>query len=131
MMWKYIMLHCTATPEGRAVTREEIDRYHRERGFRGIGYHFIIHPDGRVEEGRALSQMGAHCKGWNYSAIGVAYIGGVDSLGNPKDTRTEAQKEAMINLIEGLKRLFSIKRVLGHNEVAPTACPCYDVRVES
>ena len=125
MTWKYIMLHCTATPAGRIVTREDIDRHHRERGFREIGYHFIIHQDGRVEEGRALSQAGAHCKGWNYTAIGVAYIGGTDKWGNPKDTRTEAQKEAIVRLVEGLKRLFPIKRVLGHNEVSTKACPGY------
>lgn len=125
MMWKYIMLHCTATPEGRVVTKEEIDRYHRERGFKSIGYHFIVHQDGRVEEGRPLSQTGAHCKGWNHTAIGVAYIGGTDKQGNPKDTRTKAQKEAMARLVEGLKRMFVIKRVLGHNEVAATACPCF------
>ncbi|NDV83824.1 N-acetylmuramoyl-L-alanine amidase [Bacteroides sp. 51] len=130
-MWKYIMLHCTATPAERVLTREDIDRYHRERGFREIGYHFIIHQDGRVEEGRALSQAGAHCKGWNYTAIGVAYIGGTDKQGNPKDTRTEAQKEAIVRLIEGLKSLFAIKRVLGHNEVSAKACPCYDVSVEN
>lgn len=130
MTWKYIMLHCTATPAERIITREDIDRYHRQRGFREIGYHFIVHPDGRVEEGRALSQMGAHCKGWNYTAIGVAYIGGLDRMGNPKDTRTKAQKEAIANLVEGLKRLFPIKRVLGHNEVAAKACPCFNVRNE-
>lgn len=130
MMWKYIMLHCTATPGGRVVTREDINQYHRERGFREIGYHFIVHQDGRVEEGRALSQMGAHCKGWNYTAIGIAYIGGTDMQGNPKDTRTEAQKEAIVKLVEGLKRLFPIRRVLGHNEVTTKACPCFNVKEE-
>lgn len=130
MMWKYIMLHCTATPAERILTREEIDRYHKEMGSREIGYHFIVHQDGRVEEGRALSQMGAHCKGWNYSAIGVAYIGGTDKQGNAADTRTAAQKRAIKQLVEGLKQLFGIKRVLGHNEVAAKACPCFNVKEE-
>lgn len=131
MSWKYIMIHCTATPEDRILTLEDIDRYHREKGYNGIGYHFIIHQNGQIEEGRSLTKVGAHCYGWNSSAIGIAYVGGLDKKGRPKDTRTEAQKIAIRGLIERIKTLINIKRVLGHNEVSDKACPCYDVSVDS
>ncbi|NDV84913.1 N-acetylmuramoyl-L-alanine amidase, partial [Bacteroides sp. 51] len=98
---------------------------------KSIGYHFVIHQDGRIEEGRSLTQKGAHCYGWNSSAIGIAYVGGLDKEGNPADTRTEAQKAAIRGLIERLGTLIEIQRVLGHNEVSDKACPCYDVSVEN
>lgn len=130
MMWKYIMLHCTATPARRAVTRDEIDGWHRQRGFRGIGYHYIIHQNGRVEEGRPLTQTGAHCKGYNSTAIGIAYVGGTDAKGVPTDTRTPEQKAAIVALIGRLRARFRIERIMGHNEVANKACPCFDAGKE-
>ena len=130
MSWKYIMIHCTATPANRILAVADIDRYHKERGFKSIGYHFVIRQDGQIEEGRPLSQRGAHCYGWNSSSIGIAYIGGLDNEGNPADTRTEAQKESLRGLVERLKTLIEIGRVLGHNEVSDKACPCFDVKRE-
>ena len=90
-----IILHCTATPEGREVTVAEIDSWHRQRGFDGIGYHYIVHLDGTVEAGRPLAEVGAHCKGHNSRSIGIAYVGGCDRAGNPKDTRTDAQRKSL------------------------------------
>lgn len=131
MKWKYVMLHCTATPGSRRLTVEDIDRYHRELGYKSIGYHFIIDQDGRIDEGRSFTQVGAHCYGWNSSAIGIAYVGGLDdATGKPADTRTEAQKVAMRGLVNRIKTLIEIKKVLGHNEVSKKACPCFDVRRE-
>lgn len=130
MSWKYIMIHCTATPEGKEYTKEDIDRWHRKRGFNGIGYHYVVHLDGLIEEGRPITRTGAHCYGWNSSAIGIAYIGGTDATGKSKDTRTEAQKKAIRQLVERFKELIPIERILGHNEVSHKACPCFDVRKE-
>ena len=89
-----IILHCTATPEGKAVTVESIKAGHLARGFKDIGYHYIIDLDGTIHKGRDESIIGAHCTGFNAHSIGISYIGGVDKNGNPKDTRTEAQKAA-------------------------------------
>ena len=130
MSWKYIMIHCTATPVERVLTVADIDRYHREKGYKSIGYHFVIHQDGRIEEGRSLAQPGAHCYGWNSSAIGIAYIGGLDAAGKPADTRTAQQKAAIRGLIGRLCTLLEIRRILGHNEVSDKPCPCFDVRSE-
>lgn len=125
-----IIIHCTATPEGREVSVKEIDRWHRNRGFDGIGYHYIIHLDGSVEAGRPVDRVGAHCLGHNHNSIGVCYVGGVDKEMKPKDTRTEAQKHAVKELVSKLCMLYPGCTIHGHNEFAKKACPCFDVKKE-
>ncbi len=123
-----IIIHCSDTPEGRAVTVDEIRRWHKERGFSDIGYHYVIMLDGSVCDGRPLEQAGAHCKGQNAHSIGICYVGGCDLNRRPKDTRTDAQKTAMAGLIRELKRRFPTATIHGHNEFANKACPSFDVQ---
>ncbi len=124
-----IILHCAATPEGKDYTVAHIDGWHRGRGFKGIGYHFVIYRDGSMHPGRGLSEAGAHCKGQNANSIGVCYIGGCAADGKtPRDTRTEAQRTAMASLVKGLLRQYPGATVHGHNEFANKACPCFDVK---
>lgn len=123
-----IIIHCSATPEGRSVTVEEIRRWHVQRGFSDIGYHYVIMADGSVCEGRPLEQAGAHCRGQNAHSIGICYVGGCDQNKRPKDTRTAAQKNAMTELVRRLKRRFPNVAVYGHNEFSNKACPCFDVK---
>lgn len=125
-----IIVHCSATPEGRNVSVADIDRWHRERGFDGIGYHYIVYIDGSVHEGRPLNKVGAHCKGHNAHSIGICYIGGVDLNGKPKDTRTLAQKDALVNLLMRLKRRFPKAVIRGHRDFAAKACPSFDATKE-
>ena len=125
-----IIIHCSATPEGRNVTVKDIDAWHRQRGFQCIGYHFVIYLDGSVHEGRKEELIGAHCSGHNGKSIGVCYIGGLDRNGKPKDTRTDAQKKSLTELIRTLKTRFPQASIHGHNEFANKACPCFDVRKE-
>ena len=126
-----IIVHCSATPEGRNVTVKDIDTWHRQRGFRCIGYHYVIYLDGSVHTGRPESQVGAHCLGHNSHSIGVCYIGGVAKDGKtPKDTRTDAQKESLIKLIKELKAKYPKATVHGHREYANKACPCFDAKNE-
>ena len=66
-----IIIHCSATPEGKDFTVKDIDRCHRQRGFRSIGYHFVIYRDGTVHRGRDIEEVGAHCVGHNLSSIGI------------------------------------------------------------
>jgi N-acetylmuramoyl-L-alanine amidase len=123
-----IIVHCSATPEGRDVTVADIDRWHRQRGFRGIGYHFVIYLDGTIHSGRPIEQIGAHCYGHNNHSIGICYIGGLAPDGKtPKDTRNEPQKSALISLISDLRRQFPNATLHGHREFANKACPCFDV----
>lgn len=126
-----IIVHCAATPEGRDVTAAEITRWHIERGFRTIGYHYVIRLDGSVEKGRPEDEIGAHCLGENAHSIGVCYVGGIDrDTLKPKDTRTEAQKIALRQLVEELQRRYPGATVHGHNEFAKKACPCFNVKTE-
>ena len=126
-----IIIHCSATPDGKNFTVKQIDACHRQRGFNGIGYHFVIYLDGSIHVGRALAKAGAHCKGYNAHSIGVCYIGGVAADGKtPKDTRTDAQKESLVKLITELRQQFPNASVHGHREFANKACPCFDARKE-
>ncbi|MEG2163110.1 MAG: N-acetylmuramoyl-L-alanine amidase [Bacteroidales bacterium] len=125
---KEIIIHCTATPEGREVSVAEIDRWHRERGFNGIGYHFVVGLDGKVYKGRDVATVGAHCAGHNANSIGVAYVGGVDGALRPKDTRTAAQRAAIVALVKKLKCEYPLSAVHGHNEFASKDCPSFDVQ---
>ena len=126
-----VIVHCTATPEGRAVSVSDIDRYHRQRGFACIGYHFVVDLDGKVHAGRPLDQAGAHCVGHNAHSIGVCYVGGLDQHGRPKDTRTPEQKVALRALIAVLKQLYPNAKVYGHHDFDKgKKCPCFDARTE-
>ena len=137
-----IIVHCSATKAGQDFTATDIDRWHRERGFNGIGYHYVIRLDGKLEKGRDVALAGAHCKGWNEQSIGICYIGGLDENGRPADTRTNAQKRVLYQIIMDLQREYNILQVLGHRDTSPDlngdgviepyeyvkACPCFDVR---
>ena len=125
-----IIIHCSATVEGKHFTVEDIDRWHKERGWQGIGYHYVIYLDGSIHRGRDLNKIGAHCSGHNKNSIGICYIGGVDKNGKAKDTRTEEQKESLEQLIKSLQCRFPKAGVFGHRDFANKACPCYDVMRE-
>ena len=146
-----IIIHCSATRAGQDLRAKDIDRMHRARGFNQIGYIFVIDFDGTVENGRPLSIDGAHCntKGfsgvsYNKHSIGICYIGGLDANGRPADTRTEAQKNSLRDLVAKLCREYDIIELLGHRDTSPDlngngevepaeyikACPCFDVRSE-
>lgn len=125
-----IIIHCSATPEGRDYTVADIDRWHRQRGFRQIGYHYVIYRDGSIHIGRPIEQIGAHCTGHNTNSIGICYIGGTDARGQPKDTRTQAQRNALRDLIQQLLDTYTNATIHGHREFTPKACPCFDVAKE-
>lgn len=126
-----IIIHCSATPEGKNFSVSEIRRWHLQRGFADIGYHFVIYRDGSVNIGRPLQKSGAHCSGHNKNSIGVCYIGGVATDGKtPKDTRTSAQKDSLVRLITELRQQFPNASVHGHREFANKACPCFNASEE-
>ena len=91
-----IIIHCSATRAGQNITAADIDCWHRARGFWSIGYHYVIRLDGTIEPGRDVTLDGAHCMGWNQRSIGICYVGGLDKEGRPADTRTDAQRTALI-----------------------------------
>ena len=123
-----IIVHCSATREGQHVTVQQIRQWHLQRNFADIGYHYVIYLDGSVHKGRPLEKAGAHCKGQNAHSIGICYVGGLDRQGKPKDTRTAAQKAALLTLIRELRQRFPRATVHGHREFANKACPCFDCK---
>lgn len=126
-----IIIHCSATKEGKHFNVNNIRAWHRERGFNDVGYHYVILLDGTVQTGRPIANMGAHALGYNASSIGICYIGGLDAQGQPKDTRTDAQRQSMRQLVETLKNKFPKAKVIGHHDVCPhKACPCFDVATQ-
>lgn len=126
-----IIVHCSATPEGRNYTVADIDRWHRQRGFKCIGYHYVIYNDGSVHTGRDEDAIGAHCSGYNANSIGICYIGGMTADNKkPKDTRTPEQRVALRELIKRLKAKYPKATIHGHREFANKACPCFDVKIE-
>ena len=122
-----IIVHCTATKEGRDYTTADIKRWHLERGYSDIGYHYIIYRDGSIHQGRNIDITGAHCKNHNAHSIGICYVGGLDSNSKAKDTRTDAQKEAMLKLITATKKLYPNAVVYGHCNFDNKDCPCFNL----
>ena len=126
-----IIVHCTATPDGRPVTIREITQWHKNRGFSTIGYHYVVMLDGTVCNGRNVDTVGAHCTNHNSHSIGVCYVGGLDKVTKqPKDTRTPAQKYALTTLLKKLKALYPKAKIYGHRDFANKACPCFDAKSE-
>jgi len=126
----HIVLHCSATPPKLDIGASEINRWHIQRGWRKIGYHFVIRQDGTLEQGRKLNEIPAQARGYNKHAIAICYVGGVDKNGAPKDTRTDAQKETMATLVATLHELFPNAEILGHRDLpgVKKACPSFDVK---
>lgn len=125
-----VILHCSATPEGKDFTVEDIDRWHKERNFSMIGYHYVIYRDGTIVRGRPDDAIGAHCTNKNRNTIGVCYIGGLTEDGKQaKDTRTPEQRESMKLLVKYLMELYDIPlgAVHCHNEYAKKDCPSFDI----
>ena len=124
-----IVIHCSATKPNVDIGSREIRSWHLDRGWKDIGYHFVIRRNGKIELGRRLDVPGAHVKGHNATSIGVCYVGGLDEAGRPTDNRTHRQFKSMEILVKVLWALFPDANVVGHNDFqgVTKACPCFDV----
>jgi N-acetylmuramoyl-L-alanine amidase len=126
-----IIVHCSATREGRDYTVADITKWHKQRGFNDIGYHYVIYRDGSLHNGRDVNLVGAHCTNHNAHSIGVCYIGGCKTDGtSPKDTRTDAQKAALLSLLKDLRKKYPFAKIHGHRDFANKACPSFDATNE-
>ena len=125
-----IIVHCADTPEERDDKAADIRRWHLERGFSDIGYHYVVDLDGTIEPGRDVEIAGAHTTGHNADSIGVCYIGGADKSFKPKDTRTEEQKTALRLLLKYLVQKYPGAKIYGHRDFAKKECPCFDAKTE-
>ena len=128
---KELIVHCSATPEGKDYNVDTIRQWHLQRGFSDIGYHYVIYRDGSIHIGRDESIIGAHCTGHNTNSIGVCYIGGCTSDGKtPKDTRTTEQKQSLVKLLKELKTKYPQASIHGHRDFSSKACPSFDATKE-
>ena len=125
-----IVLHCSATIEGKDYTVSDIRNWHLGRGYKDIGYHYVIYRDGTINIGRSINIAGAHTSGHNANSIGICYIGGVaKDEKTPKDTRTPEQRFALLRLVKCMMKHFEIpiEKVKGHYEYAAKACPSFNM----
>ncbi|AUS06477.1 N-acetylmuramoyl-L-alanine amidase [Pseudotamlana carrageenivorans] len=140
----HIVIHATATKASQDVSATDINRWHKHNGWSGIGYHYVVKLNGSIENGRPEGIRGAHVKGHNHDSIGVVYVGGLDENAKPDDTRTTAQKIALIKLLTRLKKKYPKAIISGHRDfskdlngngvIEPSefmkACPCFDAKTE-
>ena len=136
---KKIIIHCSAVGPQQTSSAAQIDAWHRAKGLQMIGYHYVIRRDGTVERGRPEGMVGAHTQGQNKYSIGICYEGGLKEVKplksekvqlKPADTRTPAQKAALLKLLRELKVRYPRATIHGHNEFAAKACPCFDAHAE-
>jgi len=140
--FKFRVYHCSADEGGTDHTLMYYDKMHRNRGFKMIGYHFLVHPDGRVDIGRPLDMSGAHAKGYNKNP-GICYVGGLRN-GKPADTRTPQQIIALRAIDAILEGMQPDSERVGHRDLSVDlngdgvisknewmkSCPCFDVKTE-
>ena len=126
---KYIVVHCSATPEHMDIGADDIRRWHREKGWLDIGYHFVIRRDGELEHGREIDTIGAHVQGHNKESVGVCLVGGTDNELRPEENFTDDQYATLVELLRDLVEEFPNAKIVGHRELDDgKACPSFDVQ---
>ena len=123
MKIKYLVVHCSDTPDDRDVDAAEIHRWHtQERGWDGIGYHAVIKRDGTLEHGRPVYWVGSHLRGKNSMSLGVCLIG--------RNHFNESQLDTLHKLLDKWTDEYPEAEVKGHYELDPKkTCPNYDAAV--
>lgn len=122
-----IIVHCSATIDGANITTRQIRDWHKRKGWKDIGYHYVVELDGHVNRGRSESEIGAHSKGQNRSSIGVCYVGGLNASKKPQDTLRGRQLGGMVKLLKDLMTRYPDATLHGHNEFSNKACPSFNV----
>lgn len=127
---KFLVVHCAATRPSMDTDINEIRRWHLQRGFFDVGYHYVIRRNGTVEKGRPDDQPGAHVQGYNGKSLGICLVGGVTEhdVNVAEDNFTDAQRQSLESLLLRLSKEFPGARVCGHRDLAKgKACPSFDV----
>ena len=127
-----LVIHCTASRPNQSIPFEKLDKMHKARGWKCCGYHYYITRDGQLHQGRPEDMVGAHARHYNAHSIGICYEGGLDEKGRAVDTRTPAQRHAMIALLRSLKEDYPDAEIVGHCELEGVhkACPCFLPSIE-
>jgi N-acetylmuramoyl-L-alanine amidase len=128
----FIAVHCSATRPSQDIGAAEIDRMHRQRGFKCIGYHYVIRRNGFIEDGRPEDQIGAHVENWNAVSLGICMVGGVTEkdVNVPENNFTPEQFAALKVLLKELQQKYPKATIQGHRDFPKVAkaCPSFDVK---
>jgi N-acetylmuramoyl-L-alanine amidase len=129
----YIAVHCSASVPDPSTDVKVIDRWHRQRGFLMIGYHYVIKTDGTVQPARDEDSIGAHVEGYNATSIGICMVGGVDAngpTGKPVNNFSKQQFDSLKTLLTDLKKKYPKAVIQGHRDFPKVAkaCPCFDTK---
>lgn len=141
---KRLVIHCTATHEGREVASSEIRRWHTSprskggRGWKQVGYSDLIHLNGGIEnlvpynEDNRVDpwELTNGAAGYNSTSRHVVYVGGIGMDGRPRDTRTKEQKKAMEKYVRSFRRQHPDAEIVGHRDLGGVSkdCPSFDVK---
>ncbi len=127
---QYLVVHCAATRPSQDISAEDIDRWHKEKGFDKIGYHYFIKRNGNIENGRLESETGAHAYGYNSKSLGICLAGGVteDDITVSENNFTKEQFESLDRLVEQIENTYLGIKVIGHNEISTKDCPGFNVQ---
>lgn len=139
---KRIFVHCTAGSQKQTVN--DLQAEFKRKRWKHPGYHYVVQADGTITQLLDEGLVSNGVKGYNSTAINVAYMGGIDSKGKAVDNRTEAQKASLLKLLRLLRRRYPEAKILGHRDISPDAngngkvdswervkeCPCFDAITE-
>ena len=126
----FLVVHCSASPPDPKTDVKTIDRWHRQRGFHSVGYHYVIKTDGTVQVGRGEHEVGAHAIGCNDRSIGICLIGGVTPEGRIETNFSDAQYASLKTTLVYLRERYPVAQILGHRDLPNVAkeCPTFDVK---
>lgn len=127
---KSVVIHCSASPPNVKTGVKDIDRWHRQRGFMMVGYHWVIKTDGEIQEGRDEDFVGAHVGGYNHDSIGICLIGGVDKDLKPENNFSKEQMLSLLVKLKEIREKYPQINILGHRDYpgVAKACPSFDVK---
>ena len=128
---KYLVVHCVANRCNKPFSVESLINTGLQK-YGQCSYHYYVRYDGSVIPLLSESVQGIHVKGYNWCSLGIVYEGGLNEQGHPADTRTEAQKHALIALLRALKADYPDAQILGHRDLpwVKKDCPCFDASIE-
>lgn len=126
----YLVVHCSASVPDIKTDVKTIDRWHRQRGFLMVGYHYVIKTDGTIEKGRDEDSIGAHVQGHNSNSVGICLVGGVDKDGKSVNNYSQDQLLSLLVVLKDLKKKYPNAIVQGHRDFAGVKkdCPCFSVK---
>jgi N-acetylmuramoyl-L-alanine amidase len=139
---KYIVIHCTAGNPNQTI--DQLKEVWKKLGWKNNGYHIVVNGKGERINLTPLETITNGVAGHNSNSVHVSYMGGIDSKGKPKDTRTNLQKSQLLSIVKELKQKFPSATILGHRDFSPDldkdgviesfewvkVCPCFDAKNE-